>query len=92
MQLDITTKKAEKLISLYSEAVEGMIEESRIKYNELIKEVNLNDVLSIALHSPFENHSQQMITILRKNNIDIPSVLLEKEKKNLEYINYISSL
>lgn len=84
---DLTTPLAEKLIKLYAEYVEGGIDSSRIKYNELIKNVNDTDVLYIVYRTPFERHSTKLYTsYLKPKGVVIPDIVLDKLISDANYL------
>ena len=91
---DYTTKKAETLISLYAEYVEGFIESAKDEYNRLIKTINLKDALYLVYHTPFERHAIAIFdNIVKAVGIEnIPSKILskiEKDKTSLAKIERI---
>ena len=83
---DCTTPLAKKLISLYAEYVEGEIESSGKKYNELIKTATVKDILYVVFHSPFERHAFRLYTLLKENNVDIPKEIAVKVAKDKKFI------
>ena len=77
--INLTTVKAENLLKLYAEYVEGEIESSKDKYNELIKTANDIDILYIVYKTPFARHSTNLyINYLKPNNVKIPDIVLDK--------------
>jgi len=62
---DCTTVTAEKLITLWAEYVEGWIDSSKDKYNDLIADLwerkNLKDLLYCAFRTPFKSQADGII-------------------------------
>ena len=84
--IDCTTPLSERLISLYAEYVEGEMESSGRKYNELIKTATVKDILYIVFRSPFERHAFRLYTLLQENGVNIPKEVDVKVAKDKEFI------
>lgn len=86
----LTTPLAERLITLYAEYVEGMINSSCTKYNELIKTATKLDLLYIAYRTPFERHCIKLVDILGIDNV--PGVLRAKYNESKLYCAKMDAL
>lgn len=67
---DCTTLNAEKLITLWAEYVEGYIDSSKVKYNELIASLwanrKIKDLVYCAFRTPFKRQSDGIIKNLKR--------------------------
>lgn len=77
---ELTTPKAEKLIDLYADYVEGEIESAMHRYNKIIETCTLKDFIYMAYHTPFDRHRVELMkNILEVVPEDrIPHQLMEK--------------
>ena len=86
-----TTPKAEELIKLYAEYVEGNIESSKNKYNALIKTASLKDLVYIIYRTPFERHAVNLGKVITDLN-KLPFEVKEKLQNDMAFVYKMDKL